>query len=63
MLLRDYLLQTGSYIYYLAYVIGYRVILMENIPCAKHEAFPGMIIRISTCNEARDSHEENRGLP
>ena len=28
---------------------------MENIPCTKHEAFPGMILRISTCNEALDS--------
>ena len=28
---------------------------MENIPCMKHEAFPGMILRISTCNEALDS--------
>ena len=46
---------TESYIYYLAYVIGYRVIQMENIPCTKHEAFPGMILRISTCNEALDS--------
>ena len=30
---------------------------MENIPCTKHEAFPGMIMRISTCNKALDSHE------
>ena len=28
---------------------------MENIPCTKHEAFPGMILRISICNEALDS--------
>ena len=28
---------------------------MENIPYTKHEVFPGMILRISTCNEALDS--------
>ena len=26
----------------------------------KHEAFPGMIMRISTCSEAWDSHEERK---
>ena len=31
---------------------------MENIPCTKHEAFPGMILRISTCNEALDSQNK-----
>ena len=34
---------------------------MENIPCTKHEAFPGMILRISTCNEALDS-QNRRGV-
>ena len=36
---------------------------MENIPCAKHEAFPGMKLRISTCNKAWDSQEKKRSLP
>ena len=58
---------TKLYIYYLDYVIGYRVIQMENIPCTKHEAFPGVILRISTCNEALDSqnraqHDSETGV-